>query len=138
VGLNSDSEKLFVLGLLRGFAETRTSGLEATFDSETPPPHPRKLVTDGAIRALAAGRLHGAFRRSELVSLDVSDLKFTPEGLLITLTRSKTRSGGPGLGSWSSRSLRTRDLRCGSQALCPFRGDLRSTRSAGTRCGPDS
>jgi integrase len=47
-------------------------------------------------RALLLIGFTGAFRRSELVSLDVSDLKFTAEGLLITLTRSKTDQEGAG------------------------------------------
>jgi integrase len=38
----------------------------------------------------------GAFRRSELVALDVADLKFQEEGLLITLRRSKTDQEGAG------------------------------------------
>jgi len=41
-------------------------------------------------RALLLVGFAGAFRRSELVALDVADLKFTPEGLLLTLRRSKT------------------------------------------------
>lgn len=38
----------------------------------------------------------GAFRRSELVSLDVADLAFVDEGLLVTLRRSKTDQDGTG------------------------------------------
>lgn len=38
----------------------------------------------------------GAFRRSELVALDFSDLEFVAEGLLITLRRSKTDQEGTG------------------------------------------
>lgn len=38
----------------------------------------------------------GAFRRSELVALDVSDLEFVAEGLLITLRRSKIDQEGTG------------------------------------------
>jgi site-specific recombinase XerD len=47
-------------------------------------------------RALLLVGFVGAFRRSELVSLDLSDLKFTSEGLLITLRRSKTDQEGVG------------------------------------------
>ena len=32
----------------------------------------------------------GAFRRSELVALNVEDLEETPEGLLVTIRRGKT------------------------------------------------
>jgi integrase len=38
----------------------------------------------------------GAFRRSELVSLNVDDLDFQPEGVVITLRRSKTDQEGEG------------------------------------------
>jgi hypothetical protein len=38
----------------------------------------------------------GAFRRSELVALDVADIEETPEGLLVTIRRSKTDQKGLG------------------------------------------
>ncbi len=38
----------------------------------------------------------GQFRRSELVSLNVEDLDFQKEGLIITLRRSKTGQTGQG------------------------------------------
>jgi hypothetical protein len=38
----------------------------------------------------------GAFRRSELVALDVEDIEDVPEGLLITIRRSKTDQEGQG------------------------------------------
>jgi integrase len=41
-------------------------------------------------RAILLVGFAGAFRRSELVGLDNSDLKFQPEGLLVFLRRSKT------------------------------------------------
>jgi integrase len=47
-------------------------------------------------RALLLIGFAGAFRRSELVELDVADLKFQAEGLLITLRRSKTDQEGAG------------------------------------------
>ncbi len=47
-------------------------------------------------RALLLIGFAGAFRRSELVALDVADLKFQAEGLLITLRRSKTDQEGVG------------------------------------------
>jgi integrase len=47
-------------------------------------------------RALLLLGFAGAFRRSELVGLDVKDLAFTREGLTITLHRSKTDQGGTG------------------------------------------
>ena len=45
-------------------------------------------------RALLLLGFAGAFRRSELVGLDVQDLEFTDDGLVITLRRSKTDQEG--------------------------------------------
>jgi integrase len=45
-------------------------------------------------RALLLLGFAGAFRRSELVSLDVSDLEFTRAGLIVTLRKSKTDQEG--------------------------------------------
>lgn len=50
-------------------------------------------VRDRAILLLGFA---GAFRRSELVSLDVEDLEFAREGLIVTLRRSKTDQEGRG------------------------------------------
>ena len=47
-------------------------------------------------RALLLVGFAGAFRRSELVSLDVADVAFDPNGLTIRLRRSKTDQEGEG------------------------------------------
>jgi integrase len=47
-------------------------------------------------RALLLVGFNGAFRRSELVALDVADLEFTDDGLAVTLRRSKTDQAGAG------------------------------------------
>jgi len=47
-------------------------------------------------RALALLGFAGAFRRSELVALDVSDLQETEAGLIVTVRRSKTDQEGRG------------------------------------------
>lgn len=47
-------------------------------------------------RALLLVGFAGGFRRSELVALDVEDLEFKREGLVITLRRSKTDQEGQG------------------------------------------
>ena len=47
-------------------------------------------------RALLLAGFAGAFRRSELVGLDVEDLSFTDDGLVVTLRRSKTDQEGEG------------------------------------------
>ncbi len=58
-------------------------------------------VADGGLigtrdRALVLLGFAGAFRRSELVGLDVEDCAFTRDGLTITLRRSKTDQDGAG------------------------------------------
>ena len=47
-------------------------------------------------RALVLVGFAGAFRRSELASLDVEDLDFSRDGLTVTLRRSKTDQEGQG------------------------------------------
>ena len=47
-------------------------------------------------RALILLGFAGAFRRSELVALDVADLAFNRDGLTVTLRRSKTDQEGQG------------------------------------------
>jgi site-specific recombinase XerD len=47
-------------------------------------------------RAIILVGFAGAFRRSELVALDVADIEFTPEGALICIRRSKTDQEGLG------------------------------------------
>jgi integrase len=60
----------------------------------------RETLPDGLLgardRALLLIGFSGAFRRSELVALNVSDMKNTPEGLLLTIRRSKTDQEGEG------------------------------------------
>ena len=48
-------------------------------------------------RALLLLRFGGAFRRSELVALDVSDIEFTDDGLRVTIRKSKTDQEGRGV-----------------------------------------
>src|SRR5215467_11184342 len=52
-----------------------------------------KGLRDRALLLLGFG---GAFRRSELVALDVADLQFTDDGLRVTIRRSKTDQEGIG------------------------------------------
>jgi integrase len=58
-------------------------------------------ATDAAVigardRALILLGFAGAFRRSELVALDVADCEFSKDGLTVTLRRSKTDQEGEG------------------------------------------
>jgi site-specific recombinase XerD len=48
----------------------------------------------------------GAFGRSELIALDVAEIEDLPEGLLITIRRSKTDQEGQGRKRWRSRGAR--------------------------------
>jgi integrase len=47
-------------------------------------------------RALLLVGFAGAFRRSELVAINCTDLEWAPEGLIVTLPRSKTDQEGQG------------------------------------------
>lgn len=51
---------------------------------------------DARNRAVILLGFAGAFRRSEIVSLDVEDLEFNADGLVVTLRRSKTDQDGRG------------------------------------------
>ena len=51
-------------------------------------------------RALLFAGFRGTFRRSELVALDVADVAFTDDGLVVTIRRSKTDQEGEGRKIW--------------------------------------
>jgi len=101
VGLESPTSTGVVKNTMKGIR--RTKG--------TPPVQKTPALTDD-VRAMvnAAGTdliglrdralillgFAGAFRRSELVGLDLSDLDFTQDGLTVTLRRSKTDQYGQG------------------------------------------
>lgn len=69
-----------------------------------------------------------ALRRSELVSLDVEDLRPTPEGLVATLRRSKTDQEGQG---------EEKALPYGSSpATCPVRAVQAWLKASGITAGP--
>lgn len=94
-------------------------------------------------RALLACGFAGAFRRSELVSLDVADLDFRAEGLAVTLRRSKTDQEGAGrivalpygsnLDTCPVRALRGWLDAAGITAGPVFRGVNRHGRVSGER-----
>ena len=54
-------------------------------------------LADARLKALILVGFAGAFRRSELVGLDMRDLKFTSEGVVITVRTSKTDQEGEGM-----------------------------------------
>jgi site-specific recombinase XerD len=79
-------------------------------------------------RALLLLGFAGAFRRSELVSLDVGDLAFTADGLVVTLRRSKTDQEGQGT---------TKSIPFGSHpSTCPVRALRAWLDTAGLVDGP--
>jgi site-specific recombinase XerD len=59
-------------------------------------PRPAGGLTDLRDRALLLLGFAGAFRRSELVALDVADVEKVPEGLRVTIRRGKTDQEGLG------------------------------------------
>jgi hypothetical protein len=72
----------------------------------------------------------GAFRRSELVSLDVADVTFGGDGLTVQLRRSKTDQEGEG---------RKVGLPFGSNPLtCPVRRCARGSTSPSSPAGRSS
>jgi site-specific recombinase XerD len=73
-------------------------------------PNTRVGIRDRALLLLGFA---GAFRRSELVGLDVADLEFARAGLIVTLRRSKTDQEG--------RSRRLGIPFGSSEATCPVR-----------------
>lgn len=69
-------------------------------------------LRDHRDRALLLLGFAGAFRRSELVGLDVADLTFTPQGCIVTLRHSKTDQEGQG---------RNIGIPYGRNGTCPVR-----------------
>ena len=55
-----------------------------------------RRILDVRDRALLLTGFAGAFRRAELVGLDVSELEFDSAGLIVTIRRSKTDQEGQG------------------------------------------
>lgn len=79
-------------------------------------------------RALLLLGFAGAFRRSELVSLNVEDLDFTSDGLKVLLRRSKTDQRGEGF---------TKGILYGSISdYCPIRSVKKWIEIAGLEDGP--
>jgi len=79
-------------------------------------------------RALLLLGFAGAFRRSELVALDVTDVQETREGLIVTLRRTKTDQEGAG--------RRVGIPYGGHPQSCPVRALQAWLRAAGITAGP--
>lgn len=78
-------------------------------------------------RALLLVGFFGAFRRSELVQVHLAHLQWEPEGILITVPRSKTDQSGEG---------RLKALPYGEGELCPVTALKVWLKTAGITSGP--
>lgn len=106
-----------------GKAPAMTADIRAMVDAL---PSGRLLATRD--RALLLVGFAGGFRRSELVSLDVADLDFRRDGLVIMLRRSKTDQEGEG---------REIAVPYGSNpSTCPVRALQDWLKAAGISAGP--
>jgi site-specific recombinase XerD len=101
LGLESPTHNAIVRNTLKGIR--RTAGTAQSQKAPALTDDIRAMVdaTDTGIigardRALVLLGFAGAFRRSELVSLDVGDCAFGKDGLTVTLRRSKTDQQGAG------------------------------------------
>jgi site-specific recombinase XerD len=100
-GLDSPTHSGIVRNTLKGIR--RTLGTATAQKAPTLTDDIRAMIdaTESTIiglrdRALILLGFSGAFRRSELVALDVADCVFTRDGLTVTLRRSKTDQEGAG------------------------------------------
>lgn len=86
----------------------------ATSDAMAAPAASLRALRDRAVLLLGFA---GAFRRSELVALNVDDIEAVPEGLLITIRRSKTDQEGIG----RKVAIPRGDVACPVAALAAWR-----------------
>jgi len=101
-GFDSPTQAPVVRQLMKGIR--RTLGTAQTGKSPVKVEHLRTIIAgldpertlDVRDRALILIGFAGAFRRSELVGLDVEDLEFNENGLVVHLRRSKTDPEGQG------------------------------------------
>ncbi len=101
-GHRSPGNHIAVKNLLRGIR--REKGVMQTGKSPLLTEHIRRMV--GSLPASKAGvrdrallliGFSGAFRRSELIGLNVEDISFEKEGLVVLLRKSKTDQDGQGI-----------------------------------------
>jgi site-specific recombinase XerC len=81
-------------------------------------------------RALLALGFAGAFRRSELVALDIADLTEVPDGLRVRIRRSKTDQEGQGAEIAIPRGYRLRPVEAVQTWLAAAEGRPRAGRTA--------
>lgn len=101
-GLETPTQSPLVRQVMKGIR--RTHGTAEAGKSPLKVEHLRTIAAalraekplDVRDRALLLVGFAGAFRRSELVGLDIDDLEFNDDGLVVHLKRSKTDPGGQG------------------------------------------
>jgi len=100
-GHQSPTSSAEVLEIMKGIR--RTLSIAQTQKSAVEVPNLRAMVQElgedllaTRDRAILLVGFAGAFRRSELIGLNVADVEFTNDGLVITLQRSKTDQEGHG------------------------------------------
>ena len=101
VGLESPTHHAMVTNTMKGIRRTKGTAPEQKTPTLTDDIRAMVEATDTGIigtrdRALMLLGFAGAFRRSELVGLDVEDCSFGKDGLTVTLRRSKTDQDGAG------------------------------------------
>jgi site-specific recombinase XerD len=101
VGLEPPTHHLMVTNTMKGIRRTKGTAPEQKTPTLTDDIRAMVNATDTGIigvrdRAMLLLGFAGAFRRSELVGLDVEDCVFAKDGLTVTLRRSKTDQDGAG------------------------------------------
>lgn len=131
-GLDSPAGALLVRKVLAGIR--RVKGVAQRGKTPLLPDDLRLMVaalgdglSDRRDRALLLLGFAGALRRSELVGLDVADVEPRPQGLVITLRRSKTDQEGAGARKGIPR---------GRPETCPVRAVAAWAQAAGLVDGP--
>ena len=101
VGLDSPTHYAMVANTMKGIRRTKGTAPAQKAPALTDDIRAMVSVTDDGMiglrdRALALLGFAGAFRRSELVALDIEDCTFAKDGLTVALRRSKTDQDGQG------------------------------------------
>src|SRR5579864_5463148 len=101
VGLESPTHSPIVINTMKGIRRTKGTAVDQKAPTLTDDIRAMVSATDTGIigardRALMLLGFAGAFRRSELIGLDVEDCAFGKDGLTVTLRRSKVDQEGIG------------------------------------------
>ena len=101
LGLESPTRQAMVANTMKGIRRTKGTALVQKAPTLTDDIRAMVDATDAGIigtrdRALVLLGFAGAFRRSELVALNVEDCAFGKDGLTVNLRRSKTDQDGAG------------------------------------------